>query len=216
MRTDDIEILRQVHQREYANAVCDWLIDIITTDADGDWYAFAVNGESGDGLTMPTGLPLRRCVIRASELATSIITRRATSNPRRQAAKHAVGAFYIVGEVNDGCHLHGFLRVPRLDTTRVPLLCVSTRHERLVPTAPWSLQVFSTALSRSLDTRNIWWKTTKTGRFAEVLNERDNGFAAPNYCRRSWKHEKRIWEDCEFQPAYAFSRRFRLVTRKDT
>ena len=192
----------RARQRQYRQAAADWVRDIIRTDRTGRWYPFILNSIHIPAATdaMPAGHHdkyRRIAIIRACEHATAGRTTRAQGNPTRQHRDDTVRVVYVPaknGSVH--IHLHGWCRVPAIDTTTSRLSWKDDGRDTDPVDAPASLVAFSTHLCDGLATKNIWWN----------LGD-DSALGSVDYAERLLRHEQREWGQVECQPAYAFVQR---------
>ena len=207
MKTNDLldraarrneSILRTIaqHEDQYRTAAADWIRSIITTDTTGRWYPFILNSiRFADEVADRADYFRRLAVIRACETATTTITTRAQGNPKRQHKTDAVRVIYLPAVKHGSVHLHGWCRVPHIDTTTARL-CWKVQRYGYSGTAPSSLVRFSTDLCARLATTNIWWNLTE-----------DHNLGSLEYAQQILKKEQREWGALELQPAYLFHQR---------
>ena len=193
---DRILLTDATHAADYRAAAVEWVTSIITSDPTGRWYPFILNSiRFADEIADRADHYRRIAVIRACETATTHLTKRAKSNPKRQHPHDAVRVIYLPAIKHGSVHLHAWLRVPTSDTTSArvewrDVTCVRAGE------APSSLVSFSNNLCQRLATKNIWWN----------LDE-DHNLGSVEYAQRVLKREKREWGMVELQPAYLFTER---------
>lgn len=185
------------HEQHYRNAAADWVRTIISNDTTGQWYPFILNSiRIAEDVADRADAYRRLAVIRACETATAALTKRAKGNPKRQHPDDAVRVVYLPAVKRGSVHLHGWCRVPTIDTTVARL--VWKENYRFVRTgvAPSPLVRFSTDLCDRLATKNIWWNL-----------DDDHNLGSVEYAQRELTREKRQWGMIELQPAYLFGQR---------
>jgi hypothetical protein len=201
---DNSDRATRQHEEDYRIAAGGWVRETIAHDQTGRWYPFILNNLWVAGGDSDREVSIRRlAVTRACETATTHITTRARSNPKRQHPDHATKAMYLPAvKVEEDetrlrgrrrVHLHGWFRVPKTDTTKSTLIW-KDEQKRRVSIAPSSLVRFSSDLCERLGTTNIWW------------NLIDDPFGSVDYAERKLQREKREWGQLEQQPAYLFNR----------
>jgi hypothetical protein len=204
-----IRVTDAQHEENYRIAAGEWVRETIANDPKGRWYPFILNNLRVAGGVSDRAVSIRRlAVTRACETATTHITTRARSNPRRQHPDEATKAMYLPAvKVEEDetrlqgrrrVHLHGWFRVPKTDTT-TSVLDWKDEQKRKVSIAPSSLVRFSSDLCARLATTNIWW------------NLNDDPIGSVEYAERKLQREKREWGQLEQQPAYLFQRALEQV-----
>ena len=196
-KTNDRIILTDAkHAADYRAAAVEWVTSIITSDQTGRWYPFILNSiRFADEIADRADHYRRVAMIRACETATTHLTKRAKSNPKRQHPHDAVRVIYLPAIKHGSVHLHAWLRVPTSDTTTARVEWKEQQYG-CSGDAPSSLVRFSTDLCARLATKNIWWN----------LDE-DKNLGSVEYAQRVLRREKREWEMIELQPAYLFEER---------
>lgn len=185
------------HAAEYRIAAADWVRSIITNDRTGRWYPFILNSiKFADEVSDRSDYYRRLAVIRSCETATASLTKRAKGNPKRQRPDDAVRVIYLPAVKQGSVHLHGWCRVPNIDTkTRYLVWREESSYMKSGP-APSSLVRFSNDLCGRLATKNIWWN----------LGD-DSNLGSVDYAQKTLKRESREWGLLELQPAYLFEAR---------
>ena len=193
---DRILLTDATHAADYRAAAVEWVTSIITSDQTGRWYPFILNSiRCADEIADRADYYRRVAMIRACETATTHLTKRAKSNPKRQHPHDAVRVIYLPAIKHGSVHLHAWLRVPTSDTTTARVEWKEQQYG-CSGDAPSSLVRFSTDLCARLATKNIWWN----------LDE-DKNLGSVEYAQRVLRREKREWEMIELQPAYLFEER---------
>lgn len=195
--TERILLTDAQHATDYRIAAADWVKSIITTDQTGRWYPFILNSiRLAEEVADRADHYRRLAVIRACETATAVLTKRAKSNPTRQHPEHALRVIYLPALKHGTVHLHGWCRIPNIDTTTDRLAWKEHFYYSRSGDAPSSLVRFSNDLCARLATKNIWWNL-----------DDDSHLGSVEYAQRVLKREKREWGLLELQPAYLFTER---------
>ena len=193
---DRIILTDAKHAADYRAAAVEWVTSIITSDQTGRWYPFILNSiRFADEIADRADHYRRVAMIRACETATTHLTKRAKSNPKRPHPHDAVRGIDLPAIKHGSVHLHAWLRVPTSDTTTARVEWKEQQYG-CSGDAPSSLVRFSTDLCARLATKNIWWN----------LDE-DKNLGSVEYAQRVLRREKREWEMIELQPAYLFEER---------
>jgi len=193
-RNENSRITEAQHAYQYRLSAADWVRRIITTDTTGRWYPFILNSiRFADEVEDRAEYFRRLAVIRACETATAALTKRAKGNPKRQHKTDAVRVIYLPAVKRGSVHLHGWCRVPHIDTTTARLYW-KEQHYGYSGTAPSSLVRFSNDLCGRLATKNIYWNLAD-----------DRNLGSLEYAQQILKKEQREWGMLELQPAYLFT-----------
>ena len=191
------EHILRTHASDYRVSAADWVRSIITHDQTGRWYPFILNSiQYPDDIADRADHFRRLAVIRACETATTHLTTRARSNPKRQHPDDAVRVIYVPAVKRGAVHLHGWCRIPKTDTTTARVSWKENYYDIRSGDAPSSLVRFSNDLCGRLATKNIWWNL-----------DDDKNLGSVEYAQRELKREQREWGQLEFQPAYLFHER---------
>jgi hypothetical protein len=195
LREESITITDARHAEEYRYAAADWIQTIITNDKTGRWYPFILNSiRYVNEIADRADYYRRLAIIRACETATAALTKRAKANPTRYRPNDAVRVIYLPAVKRGSVHLHGWCRIPKIDTTTAYLTWKENYDFIKRGDAPSSLVRFSRDLCARLATKNIWWNL-----------DDDSSLGSVEYAQRVLKREKRQWGLLELQPAYLFN-----------
>lgn len=193
---------RETPSPEYVTAATKQFEALVHRDRHATYIPYAINHGRFPHHSSDPFSDRRRILIRITEAVSAALHPHfSRSNAKRNDQTHAFGVIVLPASVDSKTHLHGWCRVPLMDT-RTRSVCIYQHQQPIQVVAPSSLATFTNAVAQELHTTNIWYAHDGT----RVQSERATGFRMLDYLERTKPREIRQWDALEYLPTYLFAR----------